>query len=350
MRFPVFLELVGILREISLEAIKEQVRHEPLIVVAGSPLGEAYNVFRLLSGGAPDGGLVRLVRGDFFSGANWDLLQRADLVVYVWKEQASTEGNGYFHPWELRDAHERVLVVRLRGDACLAEGLERTLPEDLSRVRALNLASSDEEEMIKRLFPEVVRMLDDHQLALARFLPHFREVVSERVIGKTSRANAEFALLSNIPAAIPVLGNLVAAGADFIVLTKNQLVMLYKLAAIYGRNLDSKMQIYTEMIPVVGSAFLWRTIARELADLLPPVIGAIPKTTIAYSGTFVVGKAAHYYYAKGVKPQKEMFEIFYRQALAQLKSIVLRKPKALPSLSAPGAEPTDEILSLPGNQ
>ncbi|MCL5958504.1 MAG: hypothetical protein M1358_04165 [Chloroflexi bacterium] len=139
--------------------------------------------------------------------------------------------------------------------------------------------------MIKRLFPEVVRMLDDHQLALARFLPHFREVVSERVIGKTSRANAEFALLSNIPAAIPVLGNLVAAGADFIVLTKNQLVMLYKLAAIYGRNLDSKMQIYTEMIPVVGSAFLWRTIARELADLLPPVIGAIPKTTIAYSGT-----------------------------------------------------------------
>ncbi|MCL5958503.1 MAG: hypothetical protein M1358_04160 [Chloroflexi bacterium] len=81
MRFPVFLELVGILREISLEAIKEQVRHEPLIVVAGSPLGEAYNVFRLLSGGAPDGGLVRLVRGDFFSGANWDLLQRADLSL-----------------------------------------------------------------------------------------------------------------------------------------------------------------------------------------------------------------------------------------------------------------------------
>jgi hypothetical protein len=61
-----------------------------------------------------------------------------------------------------------------------------------------------------------------------------------------------------------------------------------------------------EIVPVVGSAFLWRTTARALVGLLPSLLGVVPKTVVAYSGTYLVGQMARYYYHYGDKPPPEL--------------------------------------------
>jgi len=45
-----------------------------------------------------------------------------------------------------------------------------------------------------------------------------------------------------------------------------------------------------EILSIVGGAFGWRALARELAGKIPFGGGIIPKGAIAYAGTYVVGK------------------------------------------------------------
>ena len=166
----------------------------------------------------------------------------------------------------------------------------------------------------------LVTRLSHRQLALGRYLPAFRKQVTTSVINQTARANAEFALLSNIPAVIPIVGNLMAAGADFLVLTKNQLMLVYKLAAAHGRDIDQPWRLYTELLPVVGAGLVWRTVARELAALIPFAGGTIPKVLISYAGTAAVGQAANYYYEYGVRPDGAQMRRYYERAAELAKN------------------------------
>jgi uncharacterized protein (DUF697 family) len=131
--------------------------------------------------------------------------------------------------------------------------------------------------------------------------------------------NAQFAALSNIPALIPVVGGIFAAGADFLVLTKNQLMMMYRLAAIYDRDLDNRWRVYRELAPVVGAGFVWRTTARQIAAVLPFAVGAVPKVAIAYAGTYAIGQAARAYYEYGDRLDSDELAQVYRDGLASLE-------------------------------
>jgi len=110
------------------------------------------------------------------------------------------------------------------------------------------------------------------------------------------------------------------------VLTKNQLMLLYKLAAIFGRDMDNRWQIYTEMMPVVGGGLMWRTVARELSDLLPFAMGTVPKVAIAYAGTYSTGQAARFYYEHGTKIDRKQMQALYKEALALMKRTPLQLP------------------------
>lgn len=134
------------------------------------------------------------------------------------------------------------------------------------------------------------------------------------IVEETSRANAQFALVSNAPAIVPFIGGIVAASADLIVLTKNQVMMVFKIAAVHNRDLDDQFRIMRELAPVVGGGFLWRTIAREAASFLPLAAGTVPKVVIAYVGTMVMGRAADYYYRFGKKPTREHLRDFTAKA------------------------------------
>jgi uncharacterized protein (DUF697 family) len=156
-----------------------------------------------------------------------------------------------------------------------------------------------------------------------RHFPEFRPAAVKEIVGDTARANAQFALVSNIPAIVPILGGFVSASADLIVLTKNQVMMSYKIAAAHGRDLQDQGAIIRELVPVVGAGFLWRTIAREAVSFLPMAAGTIPKVVIAYAGTFSVGRAIDFYYRFGKKPTKDQLQTFAKQATETASRISL---------------------------
>jgi uncharacterized protein (DUF697 family) len=143
---------------------------------------------------------------------------------------------------------------------------------------------------------------------------------------------------------IPVLGFFVGGMADILVLTKNQAMLVFKLAAIHGRNVDDRIGVLKEIMPVIGSAFLWRTAARTAVGLAPAPISALPKAAIAYVGTFLVGQAARYYYEHGDKPPPEVLRAFQGDArrLYQTVNDLLKERfsgvrKALPAGPKPDA-------------
>ncbi|MCC6315489.1 MAG: hypothetical protein IT337_15900 [Thermomicrobiales bacterium] len=203
-------------------------------------------------------------------------------------------------------------------------------PEDVAessglseRLRALPLAppvfrqsghAAHEAARIDALRAQIVRRMPERAPALGRAYPALRAVAAKVVIDETSVVNAQFALMSNIPSLLPFIGGLAAIGADFIVLTKNQVMMVYKLAAIYGRDLEDQIGILQEILPVVGVGFGWRTVARGAVTLLPFAAGTLPKVGIAYAGTAVVGRGAEFYYRTNRRPSRAQLEQYARQA------------------------------------
>lgn len=161
---------------------------------------------------------------------------------------------------------------------------------------------------------EVMDSLPGLAPSYGRFFELWRPAAVRAIIDETSKANAQFALVSNIPAVIPIFGGLVSASADLIVLTKNQVMMCYKIAAAHDRDLGHQMAVVRELTPVVGAGFLWRTAAREAASFIPLAAGTIPKVAIAFVGTMTVGRAADYYYRFGKKPTKEQLSVFAESA------------------------------------
>lgn len=182
--------------------------------------------------------------------------------------------------------------------------------------------------------------------ALGRWFKPFRPAATKAVIDETARVNAQFALVSNLPAVIPIFGSLASAGADFFVLTKNQLMMIFKLAAINGRDLRDQWSLMREMLPVVGAGLALRTVAREASSFLPFAAGTIPKMAIAYSGTMAAGWAADFYYQVGQKPTKEQWNLYYKQAGTALKRFDRTAFSGFPKM--PFSGPKKEV-SEPGS-
>lgn len=178
------------------------------------------------------------------------------------------------------------------------------------------------DDPVEHLRAEVTSTLPSLAPAYGRFYPAWRLAAVRAIIDETSRANAKFALVSNVPAVIPVLGGIIAAGADLIVLTKNQVMMCYKIAAAHDRDLENQLGIIRELTPVVGAGFMWRTIAREAAAMVPLAAGTIPKVAIAFAGTMTTGRVADYYYRFGEKPSESQ--------LAQFRDSALRMVQKLP--------------------
>jgi uncharacterized protein (DUF697 family) len=206
----------------------------------------------------------------------------------------------------------------------------------------------DAEATRAALIGPLLKALPHQRLAFAHQFPTLRRPVSEDLIREASWVNAQFALMSSLPALIPVLGLFVGGMADVLVLTKNQVMLVFKLAAIHGRDVDDRIGVLREIVPVIGSAFLWRTAARTAVGLAPAPISALPKTAIAYVGTYTVGQAARYYYERGNQPPPEVLRAMQVEARRRYQTVneTLKKRftgsrKALPSPSSPD-ETADE--------
>ena len=173
----------------------------------------------------------------------------------------------------------------------------------------------------ERLRLEMTKALPHLAPTFGRHFPLFRAAAVKAIVDETAQVNGKFALVSNVPSIVPIFGSFVAASADVIVLTKNQIMMCYKIAATHDRDLHDQVGVIRELVPVVGAGFLWRTLAREAASFIPFAAGTIPKVVVAYAGTYSVGHATDFYYRFGKKPSAAQFRAFSKQATEVAKQL-----------------------------
>ena len=174
----------------------------------------------------------------------------------------------------------------------------------------------------------------DGRLAVAAALPVFRQVVAETIVDETAKANASFAVTTGFAETIPVLSAPLNLG-DMIVLTKNQLIMGYKIALAAGRNDDPRSMI-SEILGVIGGGFMFRQVARQLVGLIP-VAGLVPKVAIAYAGTYAIGRALTAWALGGAEVTADSLSRYTAEGLEkgrQLATQLLDQVKA--NVPAPG--------------
>lgn len=182
-----------------------------------------------------------------------------------------------------------------------------------SGLRLVFAADAQPQTVNRQLAPVIVDQLaDDLKIAAARRLPGLRDQVGRWLVGDVSFSNATYALTSGLPEMIPIL-TLPLNAADMLVLSKNQALLVYKLALAWGAPSDFQAQM-REILPVIGSGFLWRQVARQLVGLIPG-FGILPKVAVAYAGTYATGQAAALWYRNGETLSREGLQRLYRQAM-----------------------------------
>lgn len=232
---------------------------------------------------------------------------------------------------------DEVLERRLRHADVLVSLPGGPGPAELRPAEALQIAWAG------NVIPEVLQARPDLRVPLGRRFPGFRTLAAESLIREVSRVNAEFTAISGISQSLPLLLPLfpAVAGADILLLTKNQILMLFRLAAIYGESYRLRDRVY-EILPLLASALGWRTIARQLTGLVPAGAGVPLRIAISYSATYTVGRAAQVVFQEGRRPSRaELARI--REQAAELGKTVMGKLRRRPA--APGEnESTDSGL------
>lgn len=258
--------VLGIAKEV--KAAAEDFR--PLLV-GGAP-GPAAALRRLLvEGGDPDA--VRDVSGRELVGYD---LEGAEALVYV------IEGGA---PTPQEEAALRLAERRGVGVVCVLLGAGDEVP-DVPYVPATDvLATAPGESLPLERIAERIAALDGAKpYALAARLPVLRPAVCMKIVRSFSKKNGILGAAIFVP------------GADFPVLTLNQIRMVFRIAAAHGESIDRERAL--ELLAVVGAGFGFRALARQALALLPGP-GWAYKGGIAYAGTTAIGEAAIAYFEAG---------------------------------------------------
>ncbi len=167
----------------------------------------------------------------------------------------------------------------------------------------------------------------DAGIALARSFYPFRKPYVHRVITKTSRDNALFSVTTALPDVIPNIIELPWAVAEFAsdtaFLTMNQVRMAFLIAAASDREVGY-LQQKSEIATVIGSAFGWRALARQVVGKIPFGGGLIGKAAVAYAGTKVLGLSLDHLYSIGFTYTREERDRLYADAFRQGKKVAQR--------------------------
>jgi uncharacterized protein (DUF697 family) len=127
----------------------------------------------------------------------------------------------------------------------------------------------------------VAARLGESGTALAARLPVLREHVCRALIERFSRQNGIVGAAFFVP------------GADFALLTLNQIRLVLRLAAAHGVEIDQSR--LPEVLATLGAGLGFRALARQAVGVIP-VAGWVVKGGIAYAGTRALGEAAHRYF------------------------------------------------------
>jgi len=322
------------LREMDLNAIRELAESPLHVAVIGQAgVGKSTLIGQLLAGprqGEPPG-LPPISEHRLDENI---LLQTYSVVLLVLD---ATQAD---HPLErsffdkLAVHHPPTVVCYNKSD--LAQDPQAVLNEALRwpGAEVAAIAAPDRDSLLRGLVPALLRAARGREILLARRLPLLREPVCRKLIDDTSFVNGAYSLTTGLAEINPVL-DIPLNVADMAVLTKNQALMAYKIALATGLPSDWRETI-PKLATVVGSAFLWRQVARQLIGLIP-AYGIIPKVGVSYAGTYAVGQAIYQWCVNGEKLKPEAFKAVYAEALERgrqaAKTLVARRNVA--QLQAP---------------
>ena len=232
-------------------------------------------------------------------------------------------------PWvgtlsDLDEQRPGDILVRISKDEVPDEplpkgGLEVVLSDQTPSLPDRVTLASLEAQELEKLAPELLEKTPDNlRLSLARHVPPLRSAYARLLIEQTSRSNALYAASTGVAQIVPVL-SLPLNVADIVVLSKNQLIMAYKLALAEGKK-GNPTELMREVVSVVGGGFMFRQIARELVGLVP-VWGIVPKVAVSYAGTWVIGQTVHVWAAEGETTTVKELRRYYDQALEQGREV-----------------------------
>jgi uncharacterized protein (DUF697 family) len=154
----------------------------------------------------------------------------------------------------------------------------------------------------------------DQRIALGRELPGLRACVFDDLVSETARANAGYAFSTGLAEIVPLLDIPLNIG-DVIVLTKNQLVMGYRIALAAGKE-GRPRDLVGEIVGVLGGGLLFRQVARQLIGLVP-VLGILPKVAVAYGGTWAIGRAVALWATEGQTLTAERLKALSREGMTR---------------------------------
>jgi uncharacterized protein (DUF697 family) len=170
-----------------------------------------------------------------------------------------------------------IIVVLAGPEADSQPDPPYVLAENVVRVRPGSGFPMDE------IATAIARTLGERATPLAARLPVLRDAVADRLIAHFARQNAVVGVAVFVP------------GADFPILTANQVRMLMRIADAYGFELDRER--IPEVLGVIGSGYGFRMVARSLLGVIP-IAGWAVKGGIAYGGTRTLGEAAKRYFER----------------------------------------------------
>jgi hypothetical protein len=198
--------------------------------------------------------------------------------------------------------------------------------------------------------PFIVKTLCQHAdlgVPLARSFVPFRRPFVERAIAKTCRENTLFSVATALPDIVPNIIELPWAIAEFAsdtaFLTMNQVRLAFLIAAASDHEVGYLHQ-KSEIAMVIGSAFGWRALARQLVGKIPFGGGLIAKAAVAYAGTKVLGLSLDHYYSIGFTYTREERDKLYSEAFRQGKKVAIKMLHFLrPDLAARFSKENDQL-------
>ena len=134
---------------------------------------------------------------------------------------------------------------------------------------------------VEEIAAAVAARLGEAGTGLSARVPVLREPLSRELVETFSRRNGILGVAIFVP------------GADFPVLTLNQIRLVLRLGAAYGVEIDQRR--LPEVLATIAAGFGFRAVARQLLSAIP-VAGWAVKGGIAYAGTRALGEAATRYF------------------------------------------------------
>ncbi len=145
---------------------------------------------------------------------------------------------------------------------------------------------------------KIVQVARDKAARLAAELPAMRRAYCDHVVLTNATQNAVIGAVVIIP------------GADMPAMTANQIRMILKISAAYGEDLGLDRAL--EVLSVVGSAFVFRALARQALDFVPGFGWAL-KGTVGFTATIALGEAAIAYFEAGAPLRVSRMQRINRQ-------------------------------------